>query len=232
MSDTLFEQYTNDNDFATYASGNHRGQTFTATSNHSITSLKLKLFKDGDPGTVTVKIYATSSDLPTGAVLTSGTTNGNTLTTGDTGEIREFTVTPYDLSNGTKYAIVVEWAANNLGFRYNNTGSGYTGGSWIYYDGSWHEDTTRDLYFQIYGISSDISISPSPTEISVSLPIPSITLEAGEISITVPATSINLTLPLPVIDLISIWSNPIKSATVTFTNPAKNNSTWKNQDKS
>lgn len=70
--------------------------------------MKLKICRQGSPGTVTVSIRATSGGLPTGPDLCAGTTNGNTLTTNTNGEWRriQFTTTP-TLSNGVVYAIVV-----------------------------------------------------------------------------------------------------------------------------
>ena len=56
------------------------GQTFTPSVSHTITSVKLFMRRDDLPGTMTVSIKATDGGgLPTGADLTSGTTDADTL---------------------------------------------------------------------------------------------------------------------------------------------------------
>ena len=111
---TLYERYTTGEDHAAGIYGRYwKGQTFTigntgANENHNITSVKLKLFRQGSPGMLTVHIRATSGGKPTGSDLTSGTTDGNTLTTAYAGEWREIALTPYELSANTQYAQIVQ----------------------------------------------------------------------------------------------------------------------------
>ena len=85
-------------------------QTFTPAIGHSITSVKLLLYRlAGNPGIITVSIRATDVNAaPTGADLTSGTTDGDTLLTGaENAEWREITFSSgYVLTAGVKYAIV------------------------------------------------------------------------------------------------------------------------------
>ena len=85
-----FENYTTgaDGDMH-FESTNWRAQTFTVgASGHTITSVKLWLYRAGSPGTITVGIRAVDANgHPTGPDLTSGTTNGNTLTTDPFGEL-------------------------------------------------------------------------------------------------------------------------------------------------
>ncbi|GAG73463.1 unnamed protein product, partial [marine sediment metagenome] len=84
-----------------------RAQTFTPTTKHKITSVKLKLYRNSHtPDTVTVSIRATDVDgKPMGGDLCFGTTNGNTLTTDTAGEWREITIDDgYTLLAGTKYS--------------------------------------------------------------------------------------------------------------------------------
>lgn len=86
------------------------GQSFTASDDYDIESVKLLLYRAGSPGTATLKLYAEDgSDRPTGSALATGTTNGNTLTTDNGGEWREITfASALRLSSGTKYVLIVE----------------------------------------------------------------------------------------------------------------------------
>ncbi len=82
-------------------------QTFDASQSYKIDSVKLLLYRVGNPHEVTIGIRLTDGEgKPTGGDLTSGTTNGNTLTTSNTGEWREIELTPYQLDEGVRYAIV------------------------------------------------------------------------------------------------------------------------------
>jgi len=87
-------------------------QTFTASSNYSLTSVACPLYRapTQNPGIVTVNIYAVDgSGHPTGDVLCYGTTDGDTLPTSYGSRVwREFVLnTPVILVSGTKYAIVM-----------------------------------------------------------------------------------------------------------------------------
>jgi len=115
----LFEYYLADGaTFFSYFYANSwwRGQTFTATSDHTINYIELLLarrYSTSVPGTIYVEIReATAGDMPTGDILTSGETNGNTLTyaienPGVNREWRRIDLTEYDLVSGTKYAIIL-----------------------------------------------------------------------------------------------------------------------------
>lgn len=132
---TLYEYYiVGDSTQGGIAGVNWEGQTFTPSEAHTITSVKLKLFRDGLPGTITVSIRATSGGLPTGADLASGTTDGDTLT--GAAEWREITLgAGTELLASTKYAIVVRalsgvpWT-DYVQWRTDATGT-YTGGNRI-----------------------------------------------------------------------------------------------------
>ena len=154
----LYENYTTGDDtYVAFWSSKWSAQTFTAESNHSVTSVKLKLLRDGLPGTITVSITATDgAGQPTGVDLTSGTTDGNILTTDIGGEWREIALTSYNLTSGTKYAIVVKAlggdSSNLLGWRANFWG-GYAGGNWelsTNSGASW-VTYTLDLMFEVHG---------------------------------------------------------------------------------
>jgi hypothetical protein len=151
-------------------------QTFTPSIAHKITSVKLRLYRFGNPGTVTVSIRATAGNgHPTGGDLCSGTTDGNTLPTGSPYEWREVTLgSGYNLSASTKYAIVVRASngdsSNYLAWRLNISGT-YTGGNQeCSYDSgvSWWTESVCDHVFeewsqqQCFGVS--MSASPDLTE--------------------------------------------------------------------
>jgi len=159
-SDTLYEYYdTGDNlanlMFTTY----WNAQTFTIGTvgddeNHDITSVKLLLYRKATPGTITVSIRAVDgAGKPTGADLTSGTTNGDSLTTDTAGEWREISLTSYELEAGTTYAIVARSQGTGLsdsaGWRLDTTG-GYTGGTDVTSSNSgstWTVNSAYDFLF-------------------------------------------------------------------------------------
>jgi hypothetical protein len=98
------------------------GQTFTASSNHTISGIKLLIDKVGSPGVCETDIYlANGSHLPIGSILTYGTYNGSALPEIPT--LTEISVTEIDLTKETEYAIInfcsngdndnlVEWNIN------------------------------------------------------------------------------------------------------------------------
>ena len=65
---------------------------FNATSSYGAVSVKIKVFRVGSPGTVTIGMWAALDSvtpghfIPTGSVLASNTFNGNTITTDTAGE--------------------------------------------------------------------------------------------------------------------------------------------------
>jgi hypothetical protein len=134
-------------------------QTFTPSVAHTITSVKLKLFRVGSPGTVTVSIRATSGGQPTGSNLCSGTTSGDTLTTSAPGEWREITLgSGYGLSAGTTYAIVVRATSgdgsNYVWWRVDGSSPTYGGGMYLLSSdsgSSWTSGASYDLMFEEWG---------------------------------------------------------------------------------
>lgn len=143
-----------------------KGMTFTAGSDYDLASVKLKLYKIGSPGTITVSINATDgSGLPTGGDIdgATGTTDGDTLPASP-GEWREITLSSaVSITNGVKYAIVLKSldgdGANLLYWRYDN-GNGYGGGSAVYSHNSgvdWGAQATWDFMFETH--ESDVSYS-------------------------------------------------------------------------
>jgi len=140
------------------------GQTFTIGNTgdnytHSITSVKLELYRDGSPGTLTISIKAVDeSGKPTGGDLTSGSTDGDTLTEDTDGEWREVSLTPYKLNASTQYALVLIASeggmSDNVHWR-RKTGGGYAGGALHYYNGmtqTWSDTSGHDCMFEESGV--------------------------------------------------------------------------------
>ena len=157
---TLYEYYNiSDPALASLRGAFWQGQTFTPVSAHTVTSVKLLMYRLGSPGTVNVGVKAVDGDgLPTGADLCAGTTDGDTLPTDYGGEWREVTLgAGAALTAATKYAIVVKAAAgdvdNYVRWRYKTPGP-YPRGAHVFSSnggGVWEEDTSRDMMFEEWG---------------------------------------------------------------------------------
>jgi hypothetical protein len=139
-------------------------QTFNSSTSFSIASVKLLLYRTGNPGTVTVGIYATTGNpaYPTGSVLTSGTTNGTTLPTASPYEWREITLTTYTLQANTTYAIVIQGSGGNSGnavyWRNDATSPTYANGMYgrSASSGAWgttYMDNMKDNMFEVWATS-------------------------------------------------------------------------------
>lgn len=157
---TKYENYiTGDDSRADIYGARWAAQTFTPDTNHIVTSVKLLLYRNNSPGTVTVSIRATSAGLPSGIDLASGTTTGNNLATADPYEWREITFSSGALVvAGTIYAIVVRAtggdSGNNLYWRYDGSDAGYTDGHSAFSTDSgstWPHSLTDDYMFEEWG---------------------------------------------------------------------------------
>lgn len=164
-SDTLFETQTvHDQTGTSNFDVSWGAMTFTATSNHSITSVKLYMWRvSGDPGTITASIRATSGGSPTGSDLTSGSIAGSGLTTDSNGAAYEFTMSPsINVISGTKYAIIYRAPsavfASRVPTQECNNGcyadgevfrSPDSGGTWTN-----AASANEDSWFEIYGIAA------------------------------------------------------------------------------
>jgi len=162
---TLQESYNSGDDgYVSIDQGHWDGQTFTTGAAYSISSVKLLLYRHGSysPGTVYVTIRAVGGgSLPTGSDLAAGTTDGSTLTTSTAGEWREITFdTPYALSIGTEYAIVVVCDnVANFALKWRGTSAGlYGSGQRVSSgDGSSWSGSSRDNMFETWGGSGATS---------------------------------------------------------------------------
>jgi hypothetical protein len=166
---TLYEYYnTHDDAYDAYYGANWGAQTFTPSTAHKITSVKLKLYRAGSPGTLTVGIRATDgSGQPTGPDLCSGTMDGSTLTTSSSGAWYEISLgAGYDLSASTQYAIVIRAPAGNssnyVRWRGDETSPTYSGGH--YWDSSasgssWEDYGSVDAMFEEWGEGTSVTMS-------------------------------------------------------------------------
>jgi hypothetical protein len=144
---TLCDYYnTGDVSHHAFFNNTYFAQTFNASTSYDITTVRVKLRRFGNPGTIYACLRATNiTGFPTGANLTIGSTNGDTLPSSSF-EWRNITFTnSYPLSTGTTYAIIltapsavsptseVAWREDIIP-GYPN-GSGYTstnnGSTWI-----------------------------------------------------------------------------------------------------
>ncbi len=159
---TRYEHYIiNDDDEKAIFDRHWRGQSFTPSIAHKITSVKLLLRRVLFPGIVTVSIRATAFSVPTGPDLCSGTFDGNTLTTDGAGEWKEiiFDIHP-PLIPFTMYAKVIRAingdGSNNLRWRDDNSLPTYLGGSYLYSENSgetWTRVRETDMMFEEWGIA-------------------------------------------------------------------------------
>jgi len=157
---------TNDDNAGQLYGATWLGQTFTPATSHLLLYAKLKIYKVGNPGTVTVSIRATSGSVPTGADLASGTTDGDTLTTSSPGEWRTITLLPgVSLTAGTMYAICIRAtggdASNYIWFRADVSSPSYTGGTQVNSANSgstWGSTATTDAMFEEWGSGATSAI--------------------------------------------------------------------------
>jgi len=168
----LYERYTTGDDIALSVRDTAwASQTFTIGNSgenlkHQINQVKLKIYRIGSPGTITIAIYGTSGGKPAGGSLCTDDFDGDAVgTTTDNWETYTFT-SPATLLQDTKYAIVL--AAPNgdpdnaLAWRADSTSPTYTGGSYVYSGSSgsnWVSYTGHDCMFEEYGSFAYLSLS-------------------------------------------------------------------------
>ena len=151
-----YETQTNSSTGAHLYPTQAQGQTFTTTSAHEISQVRLEMGKGSPiPGTITASLYATNGGYPTGDALASGSIEGYALPTYTGTETAIFYLdTPFDAEDATLYAIVVTHTggegASDLRWRWN-TQNVYADGAAFKYDSPWEADGVGDRDFQIYG---------------------------------------------------------------------------------
>ena len=147
---------------------NWRGQTFTPEITHIVSKVKLKLFRVGTPGLITVVIKATSYEKPTGGDLCKGTLSGDDITDDTGGEWLEISLGDgQQLVKGTQYAIIIKAlngdAGNYVSIRADVAESTYAGGTDCGTTDSgadWDTYSATDLMFEEWGVGP-----PSPTTV-------------------------------------------------------------------
>jgi hypothetical protein len=83
-------------------------QGWTPQSNYTLGEINVRAYRVGYPGTIYVQIKAVDGDgLPTGPVLSSGSFNGNDVTINSGGQSCYAELTPFAVSNGVTYAIIL-----------------------------------------------------------------------------------------------------------------------------
>lgn len=124
-----------------------------------LTQLRLKLWRIGSPGTLTLSIKnVDGAQKPTGADLSTGTIDGNSVTPASPGQWYDIPMTAFDMQPGTMYAIVGRClagdAANAVYWRYDFVAATYPGGRSIYSNNggvTWTFHTITDCMFEVWG---------------------------------------------------------------------------------
>jgi len=166
---TTYESFTpTTDDTYTINATNFLGQTFTATADHTITSLDIK-FGAGS-GNVDVHITNTNGTTPTTDIVVVSNINVTGITNIPISGC-------YALTNGTKYGYWINYNTGSPTLDAINAG-GYTDGDFVV--GSSisppNETRTRDGYFIIYGEAGGCSSPETPVNLG-STTIASTTLQ-------------------------------------------------------
>lgn len=132
----------------------YQGQLFGVGQNLFLIAAKLRLYRDGNIGTITIEIQETTSGVPNGTVLTSCSLNGDSLTTNTEGEWLHIPLS-CSLLKDTDYCIVIKapsqavnhliWVTQQVGSYRNGLVYTQNGGS------SWTTGVPYDSFFIIYG---------------------------------------------------------------------------------
>lgn len=169
---TLVDYYNSgDNNQGDFQGSEWLAQTFEASETFDISRVKVKMYRVGSPGTLTVSIRATSAGLPTGSDLVSGSFNANTMVTSSPGDWYEITFgTAQTLTVGNTYAIVVRATGgdiNNLIYWRTDTTAGYANGQRAGSTdsgASWSAVSGQDLMFETYaGTGTPATTTPTST---------------------------------------------------------------------
>lgn len=165
-NDSIIEEYIqNDTGYQGMVSADDRlFMSFTLgtkgrSKNYFISYVIIKAYRVLSPGTVNVSIRLTDgSGYPTGSDLSTGSFNGNDLTTAVGGQFLEVSMTSYELQKDTQYAIILSApgadANNKLRWRRDDILEAYTGGRAGYSsdaEASWVFDGTSEYMFEVWG---------------------------------------------------------------------------------
>lgn len=131
----VYEEYkvNDDTHFHVFSTTNWYAQTFKPSVTHDINQVRIKAFREGAPGQITVSIRATTAGKPSGADIVSGTRDADDFTTVSPGEWYEINIVPTTLTAGVTYAIVIRTAGadtnNDVLWRTDVTSPAYADGS-------------------------------------------------------------------------------------------------------
>ncbi|KKK82666.1 hypothetical protein LCGC14_2801110, partial [marine sediment metagenome] len=192
-------------------------QTWTTTSAYNIISVKLKLYDSGAINNFIVSIRATSAGLPTGGDLTSGSISNSAITDGNPGSFVEIPLTPFALSDATKYAIICRTDAQSTSWRADNSSSSYGGGNGVRDSGSSGVNWTAQTWDQMFEIHAESFVVFSGSTAAVSNAIGAISV-ASQLSGNIAASSNvlgNLSVATPLSASSSAVSNTTASLLVT-----------------
>ncbi len=159
---SVLAQYynTNDDDFEKQYGIEEVAQTFTASQNYTIISIKILIYRVGTPGTCSISLYNTDESGHPSTFIRSSGFNGNNLTTDTAGEWKE--VIPgggQAIVGGTKYAIRVSGGDdlnNYVGWRKDSAGATFIGGNREHSTDNgvnWTAYADEDLMFEVWADS-------------------------------------------------------------------------------
>jgi hypothetical protein len=144
-------------------------QSITVTSYWDITSIEIKIYRVGSPGTCALTIYATDGNgHPTGASIRSLGIAEAAISTDPAGAWHTITVSGGQALTAGKYAFRLTGgndASNYVAWRFDNNDATYAGGDRIHStDGgtNWVNQSGDDLMFRINGT---VTLTP-PTDIT------------------------------------------------------------------
>jgi len=159
--ESLYEYYiTSDDAGATTYGYAWVGQTFTTGAEipHTVSMVRVKLYRVGSPGLLTAYIFETTGSLPTGLPLAEGILNADGISNGTGGGwyFIDLDEEVY-LDTDTEYALVLEVQGGDSGnaayWRYDN-GNGYADGQCVITEdggGTWGNMGANDMMFEIWG---------------------------------------------------------------------------------
>lgn len=169
---TLYEQWLTADGVvaANYTNTRWIGQSFTALSDHTVSSVSIRIGKDGSPGDITVALmecwtYDFGSGYvihnPYGVILTSVTMPESYVDTlAPATAMFQFSFPPYALQAGSVYAIVMTSSGLTTTDRYiwaDYSWGGYADGQFVTdMNGLWQGTSSGypDLVFQVYGTAT------------------------------------------------------------------------------
>jgi len=160
-------QTTNNSNTSEIAGANYYGQTFTVqTGQTRLLGLKMRLYRLGDPGYLTISVRATAAGLPTGPDLYSTVYKTTGIGTSSTGAGYFILFAPLpELTVGTVYSIVAKTSVGG-GSDYivwqRNSAGGYANGQAVSSSNSgstWAAITGEDFNFTLYATTSLYDLS-------------------------------------------------------------------------